>query len=535
MRIPCASVVFITVALLIAQAIPANAQTTVTTTGGTANSVPKFSGSATIVNSAITDSSGNIGIGTTSPAGTLDVEGGTAASGNNGANITFTAQSGNGTNKNGGNITLNVGTNTGTGTAGVVTMNGIAGGNGPILVLSSGYLGINDRGDGCCAMEILSDGALATHFYSESNGDFQIHKYGTGSAGGPVFTIKNAGNIGIGTTSPAVSLDVSQKTDALALPVGTTGQRPTGINGMVRYNSTTSNLEAFINGSWVSLSGGVGSVAGTAGRMVCGGTNCSNSTGSTTLNYCPYKGNVKTTASQGNYTIPSGCLSATLTSMYVGGVASTSVSATTLYYIYLWNNSGTWVLDAETTGHVTDTATGIEIKGPSGSPDNTKTLVGMIHTDANKKIYTGGQVVTSGDISTVATWDNRIPTSTRCGFTANRSLTNTVGNVEINSENRCYFMSWGDAAVLTTNQVASTNTSGADCLSVIYPDGSNALLTSVLGIQNTANYQMLVLAPSSYAPTEGYHYTTLYGAVTSGTTCTWVGPGSIYTWVYTVQ
>ena len=80
MRIPCASVVFITVALLIAQAIPANAQTTVTTTGGTANSVPKFSGSATIVNSAITDSSGNIGIGTTSPAGTLDVEGGTAAS-----------------------------------------------------------------------------------------------------------------------------------------------------------------------------------------------------------------------------------------------------------------------------------------------------------------------------------------------------------------------------------------------------------------------------------------------------------------------
>src|SRR5580692_10285411 len=54
--------------------IAANAQN-VTTTGGTANSVPKFSGSTTIVNSAITESSGNVGIGTTSPGALLDVNG----------------------------------------------------------------------------------------------------------------------------------------------------------------------------------------------------------------------------------------------------------------------------------------------------------------------------------------------------------------------------------------------------------------------------------------------------------------------------
>jgi hypothetical protein len=41
-------------------------------------------------------------------------------------------------------------------------------------------------------------------------------------------------------------------------------------------------------------------------------------------------------------------------------VPSSSVSASTLYYIYLWNDSGTWVLDAETTGHVTDRTSGIE-------------------------------------------------------------------------------------------------------------------------------------------------------------------------------
>lgn len=58
------------------------------------------------------------------------------------------------------------------------------------------------------------------------------------------------GNIGIGTASPAVSLDDSQKTDALALPVGTTGQRPTGGNGMIRYNSSSSAFEGFGASTW---------------------------------------------------------------------------------------------------------------------------------------------------------------------------------------------------------------------------------------------------------------------------------------------
>lgn len=50
-------------------------QTNVTTTGGTTNNVPKFSGSATIVNSAITEVNGKVGIGTTNPQRTLDVQG----------------------------------------------------------------------------------------------------------------------------------------------------------------------------------------------------------------------------------------------------------------------------------------------------------------------------------------------------------------------------------------------------------------------------------------------------------------------------
>ncbi|MFZ0964787.1 MAG: hypothetical protein WAO35_28350 [Terriglobia bacterium] len=58
-------------------AVSAAAQTNVTNSNnGTANTVPVYTGKATLGNSPITASSGKVGIGTTSPGYTLDVEGG---------------------------------------------------------------------------------------------------------------------------------------------------------------------------------------------------------------------------------------------------------------------------------------------------------------------------------------------------------------------------------------------------------------------------------------------------------------------------
>jgi len=54
-------------------AVAAAAQTTVTTSGGTTNTVPVFTGSATVGNSPITVSGSNVGIGTTNPASTLTI------------------------------------------------------------------------------------------------------------------------------------------------------------------------------------------------------------------------------------------------------------------------------------------------------------------------------------------------------------------------------------------------------------------------------------------------------------------------------
>ena len=67
----------------------------------------------------------------------------------------------------------------------------------------------------------------------------------------------NTGNVGIGSTAPVSSLDLSQKTDAIALPVGTTGQEPsTPVNGMIRYNSTYPDVEAYIGNIWTTLTTG---------------------------------------------------------------------------------------------------------------------------------------------------------------------------------------------------------------------------------------------------------------------------------------
>jgi hypothetical protein len=63
--------------------------------------------------------------------------------------------------------------------------------------------------------------------------------------------ITSTGLVGLGSTAPRVSLDASQETDAIALPQGTTAQRPTGNNPYIRYNTTNSALEFYNGTDWV--------------------------------------------------------------------------------------------------------------------------------------------------------------------------------------------------------------------------------------------------------------------------------------------
>src|SRR5258708_38551657 len=55
--------------------VAAAAQTTVTTNGGTVNSLPKFTGSSAIGNSAVFENNGSVGIGTSTPAKQTEISG----------------------------------------------------------------------------------------------------------------------------------------------------------------------------------------------------------------------------------------------------------------------------------------------------------------------------------------------------------------------------------------------------------------------------------------------------------------------------
>jgi hypothetical protein len=84
----------------------------------------------------------------------------------------------------------------------------------------------------------------------------------TASATTTLFTILNNGRIGVGTSSPLTTF-VIDGTDAVKIPVGTSAQRPSATQvGQIRYNLTTRQFEGFSDSSvWQGL-GGVIDVTG---------------------------------------------------------------------------------------------------------------------------------------------------------------------------------------------------------------------------------------------------------------------------------
>jgi hypothetical protein len=81
---------------------------------------------------------------------------------------------------------------------------------------------------------------------------------GDGALGNPTF------NIGTDVVTLTDSQNLTNKlisstaalTGALKVPAGTTAERPTAVEGYVRYNSDTSAFEGYASGAWSSLGGG---------------------------------------------------------------------------------------------------------------------------------------------------------------------------------------------------------------------------------------------------------------------------------------
>lgn len=173
--------------LVMALTVSAVAQTTVTTTGGTTNTVPVFTGSATIGSSVITQSNGNVGIGTTTP--------------------------------------LNLQYNT------------------ELSLYGGWYSGVDLGGNGVSNILRLSTDGSGNGYLQTSTGANDNLYLGTWST--TRLAITNRGNIGIGTTSPAYLLDVAglirSSSGGMVFPDGSTqttayNQVVSGSNSITQSN-----------------------------------------------------------------------------------------------------------------------------------------------------------------------------------------------------------------------------------------------------------------------------------------------------------
>lgn len=90
-----------------------------------------------------------------------------------------------------------------------------------------------------------------------SNGSIKVFGANrTNDVPAPLYVDIPNGRVGIGQSTPDVSLDISA-TDAVQMPSGTTAQRPTGEAGMFRYNSEEGQFEGYTT-EWGAIAGGGG-------------------------------------------------------------------------------------------------------------------------------------------------------------------------------------------------------------------------------------------------------------------------------------
>ena len=219
------------------------------------------------------DAAGSVGIGTTTPLAKLDISGEIVTSFGGsvvGRMRTMNEETAPAYAFSGGNTGMWAPTTTSLGfsTDGVERLRILQGGNVGIGTTSPA-LKAEIRG--------ATTGLPATSGTSQPNGTLRVSNAGSifvmdmgiASAGAwlqgawnsnlasnvPVLLNPNGGNVGIGTiVAPGAALDVvsTGAQSAIILPRATTGNRPTAVNGMTRYNSTTNLFEFYQNGAWVN-------------------------------------------------------------------------------------------------------------------------------------------------------------------------------------------------------------------------------------------------------------------------------------------
>jgi hypothetical protein len=133
-------------------------------------------------------------------------------------------------------------------------------------------------------------------------------------------------NVGIGTTSPQAALDVATTgtlASAIIVPRDSTTNRPSApVNGMIRYNTTNTKLEAYENSTWNNIVTNVVQSATTSTISF----SASNMVRTTVSGACGTL-NIQNVAAGGTYTVTMPSVTSSCTTIQLNGSTTNVKSA----------------------------------------------------------------------------------------------------------------------------------------------------------------------------------------------------------------
>ena len=379
-----------------------------------------------------------IGIGTSEPSTALHVNGNTTLTGDLSLSGSFSpgqlSFSGNQISTSQSNANLDLSAN-GTGT---VVVNGLSF---PTADGTSGQV-LQTNGSGT-----LSFTTISTNSVSQGDSNVTVTDSGTGA-----ITIAADGST-IVTFNATTAIDASAVNNAIRLPNGTTGERPSGSVGMIRYNSTSDTIEGYTSaGGWAQL----GATTATAENTADTGT------GTATQ--------ISTSAKVIDQFVTS-----TFDSAIYYAITRDEINdeVSTARYSLVHNDSNAFVAES----HITES-----------DPANSYISVSADVTGGSARLLaTGGSVVNSVSFYRVALGDNTAPATT--------GNVTTFINTDVDSASE-KIDGWALASYRGAKYILSINNSTTGEVSnteaLVVHDGSTAYITQY-GSVNSGNNDLITL------------------------------------------